>query len=63
MFRLCNKVRAAKCAKIIIAHLNNIKFVQLRVQQVLHKDCLLINKFSKKIIIIAKESLMFKNKF
>ena len=63
MFRLCNKARAVKCAKIITAPLNNTKSAQLKVQQVPLKGCLLNNRFSKKIIIIAKANQMFKNKF
>lgn len=62
MYRLCNKARAVKCVKIIIALRNNIKYAQLKVQQVLHKDYLLSNKFNKRIIIIVKVNQMFKNR-
>jgi hypothetical protein len=63
MFRSCSRVRVVKCAKIITALLNNIKYVRLKVQRVLHKDYLLSNKFSKKIIIIVKVNQMFKNRY
>ena len=63
MCKLCSKAKAVKCAKIITVLLSNIKFVQLKAQLVLHKDCLSSSRSSKKIIITVKESQMFKKKF
>lgn len=63
MFRLCSRARVVKCVKIITALHNNIKFAQLKVQLVLHKDCLSNSKFSKKIIIIVKVNQMYKNRY
>lgn len=63
MCKLCSKVRAVKCAKIITVLLNNIKFVRLRVPLGLRKAFQLSSRSSRKIIIIVKVSRMFKKKF
>lgn len=61
MFSLCNKAKVVKCAKIITAHHNNIRFLQLRAQLVFLKVFQLNNKFNRKIIITVKVNRTLKN--